>query len=253
MEILRDTLLIFRRQLGITLRNKVALVFGLIQPILYLVFFGPLLENVAIARNSTAEQAWQELVPGLLVQLGLFGAGFVGFGIIAEWRMGVIERMRVTPVSRMALLLGRVLRDVTVLLLQAIVLVLVGVAFGLRAPAFGVVIGLAFVLLLAVSVTSMSYAAGLILKAEDAFAPLFSSVSLPLLLLSGFLLPMAFAPRWLDALSRANPLRYIVEAIRAAFLGEYATLQVAIGLAVAVALAAASITIGTRTFRKENV
>lgn len=55
------------------------------------------------------------MVPALLVQLALFGTAFVGFGLIAEYRSRVIERMRVTPVSRIALLLGRSLRDVVVL------------------------------------------------------------------------------------------------------------------------------------------
>ena len=54
-------------------------------------------------------------VPGLLIQLALFGTLFVGFGLIAELRAGVVERMRVTPVSRFAMLLGRTLRDVSIL------------------------------------------------------------------------------------------------------------------------------------------
>src|SRR3954454_14331628 len=111
METVRDTLLIFRRQLRLTLRNPVWVVIGLIQPFLYLAFFGPLLKNVAGAPGFPEGSAWQVFVPGLLVQLGLFGTALVGFGIIAEYRAGVIERMRVTPVSRLALLLGRVLRD----------------------------------------------------------------------------------------------------------------------------------------------
>jgi ABC-2 type transport system permease protein len=252
METVRDTLLIFRRQLRLTLRNPVWVVIGLIQPFLYLAFFGPLLKNIAGAPGFPEGSAWQVFVPGLLVQLGLFGTAFVGFGIIAEYRAGVIERMRVTPVSRLALLLGRVLRDVVMLLVQAIVLILAGVAFGLRAPVVGVVIGLGFVLLLAISVASLSYAAGLITKNEDAFAPLLNMITVPVLLLSGILLPMSLAPGWLDVLSRLNPLRYVVEAMRDVFLGRYLTATVAEGIAVAVALAAVSVALGTRTFRKEN-
>jgi ABC-2 type transport system permease protein len=176
----------------------------------------------------------------------------VGFGIIGEWRLGIIERLRVTPVSRLALLLGRVLRDVLVLLVQAVVLVIAGVAFGLRAPVFGILMGLGFVLLLAVSLSSLSYAAGLVTKSEDAFAPLLNMVTVPLMLLSGILLPMSLAPGWLDALSRANPFRYIVEAMREAFLGNYATAVVAEGVIVALVLAVVSVAIGTRTFFKEN-
>jgi ABC-2 type transport system permease protein len=253
MQTLRDTLLIFRLQMRLSLRNPVWVVIGLIQPVLYLALFGPLLVGIAGSPGFPAGSAWQVFVPGLLVQLGLFGTAFVGFGIIGEMRLGVIERMRVTPVSRLALLLGRVLRDVVVLLVQSVLLVAAGVAFGLRVPVLGVLIGLGFVLLLAVSVASLSYAAGLVTKSEDAFAPLLNMITVPVLLLSGILLPMSLAPGWLDALSRANPFRYIVEAMREAFLGRYATAAVAEGIAVAVVLAIASIAVGTRTFRRENV
>ena len=125
--------------------------------------------------------------------MGMFGSLFVGFGIIGEWRMGVLERLRVTPVSRLALLLGRVLRDALVLLVQSLILVGAGFAFGLRAPLAGVCIGLGFVLLLAVSAASLSYTAGLATKDEGVYAPMLNMVALPLLLLSGILLPMSFA------------------------------------------------------------
>ena len=50
--------------------------------------------------GGTRAEAYQWFIPGLLVQMAMFGTLFAGFGIIAELRAGVIERMRVTPVSR---------------------------------------------------------------------------------------------------------------------------------------------------------
>ena len=149
------------------------MIIGLIQPILYLVFFGPLLTKVACGGlpGFPPGNSYSFFVPGLLIQLGLFGAAFVGFAIIADWRAGVIERFRVTPVSRTALLAGRVLRDVVTLLVQAVVLVLAGLAFGMRAPFAGVLIGLAFIAVVAISLSAISYTVGLLLKSEDALAP----------------------------------------------------------------------------------
>jgi ABC-2 type transport system permease protein len=106
--------------------------------------------------------SYRFFVPGLLIQLGLFGAAFVGFSIIADWLAGVIERFRVTPVSRLALLAGRVLRDVVVLLVQAVILVLAGIAFEMRAPVGGVLIGLGFIAVVAVSLAAISYTVGLL-------------------------------------------------------------------------------------------
>jgi ABC-2 type transport system permease protein len=253
MEMLRDIRLVFERYLRQSLRNPMWVVVGMAQPVMYLALFGPLLQGVARAPGFPAGDAWQVYVPGLLVQMGMFGSLFVGFGIIGEWRLGVLERMRVTPVSRLALLLGRVLRDALVLLVQSLILVTVGLALGLRAPLVGVLIGLGFVLLLAISAASLSYTAGLATKNEGVYAPVLNMVALPLLLLSGILLPMSLAPAWLNILSTLNPLRHIVEGMRDAFLGDYWTVNVGIGLAVALTLAAASLAAGTWTFKKEHL
>ncbi|GAA2593765.1 ABC transporter permease [Actinomadura fulvescens] len=248
----RDTGLIFRRHLRQTLRSKVAIVFGIVQPLLYLVLFGPLLTRMTGAGGFGGADAWQVFVPGVLVQLALFGAGFVGFGLIADLRSGVVERLRVTPASRVALLLGRVLRDTLVLTVQAVMLVAAGLAMGLRAPAAGLAAGLVLVVLLAVACASLSYVLALMTRSEDAFAPLLSAVTLPLMLLSGMLLPMSMAPRWLDVVSHFTPFRYVVEAVRAVFRGDYASLAVAEGTAVTVVLLVASLALGTRRFRREN-
>jgi ABC-2 type transport system permease protein len=81
----------------------------------------------------------------------------------------------------MALLAGRVLRDVLALTVQAIVLVLAGLVFGLRVPLAGILIGLCFVAVVAVSLAAASYAVGLLLKSEDALALLLNMIMVPLM------------------------------------------------------------------------
>jgi ABC-2 type transport system permease protein len=253
MSIARDTWIIFNRAMRLSLRQPVWVVFGLLQPILYLVLFGPLLETIADTRAFSPDaDAWQIFVPGLLVQLGLFGASFVGFGLIAEWRAGVIERMRVTPASRVSLLLGRVMRDVVVLLVQGTMLVSVAFLFGLRAPWWALVVGVATVALLGACFASLSYAIALTLKSEDSFAPLLNGLVLPLLLLSGILLPMSLAPRWLQLVSDANPLKHVVEGVRDMFTGDLGSPQSLLGLGLTVTLVALGLVVGTRVFRRES-
>lgn len=254
MNVLRDTVLVFRRQMRLALRNPSWIIIGIMQPILYLILFGPLVKHFVSAPGASADEAWRIFVPGLLVQLGLLGALFVGFVIIGEYRSGVIERMRVTPVSRLALLLGRVLRDVVALLVQSVMLIVVGLALGLRAPIGGICYALVFVLLLSVSMSSLSYALGLALKSEDALAPLLNTIMLPVLLLSGILLPLdqRSAPAWLYDVSRGNPFRYIVDAMREVFLGTYADLTVLWGSLISLGLAILCIMLGVRRFQIES-
>jgi ABC-2 type transport system permease protein len=244
---LRDTAAVFARQLRLSARSPFWILFGLFQPVVFLAFYGPLMTRAL--SSLPARQAWQVFVPGVLVQLSLFGAAFVGFAVIAEWRAGVVERMRVTPVSRLALLLGRVLRDVLVVLVQAAVLVAIAIPFGLRVPLAGVLVALALVALMALAITALSYGLGLALRSEDAMAPVLNTALMPLLLLSGVFLPMSLAPSWLQDLSRANPFRYVVEAIRSAFAGDLAAPAVLQGSAVLTALCLLCVGYAAHTFR----
>ena len=254
MYFVHDTLLIFRRQMRLSLRNPAWVIIGLTQPILYLAFFGPLLTRIAGGRlpGFPPGNAYRFFVPGLLIQLGLFGAAFVGFTIVADWREGVIERMRVTPVSRLAILLGRVLRDVVVLTTQAVVLILAGLVAGMRAPVAGVLIGLGFIAIVAVSLAAVSYTVGLITKSEDVLAPLLNMVMVPMMLLSGIMLPMTLGPGWLQGIARVTPFRYIIDAMRNAYRGLYLNAIMLEGIAVAIVMAAACLFIGARAFLREN-
>ncbi|MFC1437011.1 ABC transporter permease [Streptacidiphilus sp. N1-10] len=242
-----DTALIFGRYARQTLRSRYQMAFGILQPLLYLVFFGPLLTHV---RLGSAGSSWQVLVPGLLLQLSLFGSAFAGFSIIIEKNHGIVERMRCTPVSRLALLLGRVLRDACLFVAQGVLLVLAALAMGLRAPVPGILIGFAFVGLLTVSLASLSYAVALNVDRPQEYGPLVNAFTMPSMLLSGLMLPMTLAPGWLNAISHLVPFRYLVDAMRDAYLGHYATGAVLEGVAVALALAACSLTVGTRVFRR---
>ena len=192
-------------------------------------------------------------MPGILVQLGMFSSAFVGFGIIAELRQGIIERFRVTPVSRLALLLGRVLRDASLLGLQGcVLLVLALIARPARADPRASCSRSAWSSLLGIALSSLSYALGLVTRQEFVFAPFLNMVLVPVLLLSGILLPMTMAPPWLRTLSRFNPLSHVVDAIRDAFLGRYLTMNVLGGTVAVVALAVVAVTLATRLFLREN-
>src|SRR4051812_16150223 len=154
---LTETFLIFQRQMRILLRNPVWIVFGLTQPILYLVLFGPLLKRVT-GGGLGGDASWRIFVPGLLMQLAIFGAGFAGFGIIQELREGVIDRQRVTPARRLSLILGRTLSNGATIAVQSALLVLVAIPFGLHPSWGGIIVSLMLVVVLAVGISAASYA-----------------------------------------------------------------------------------------------
>ena len=250
MRVFHDTWLVFRRSLGLTVRQPAWLIAGVMQPFVYLILFGPLLDSLSSVPGFPAGGAFNTFVPGLLVMTALFGSTFVGFGFISEMRSGVVERMRVTPMSRTAAVLGRTLRDVVVFMFQGLVLVVVSIPLGLRIDPAGLIVAFALLALIGLVLGHVSYAMALVIGSEDALAPLTQAIALPLLLLSGVMLPMAFAPEWLRTVASLNPLYHSVLAIRALFNAQWGNPDVLSGIAIMVVCALGSIWIASRAFNR---
>lgn len=245
---LRESWIVFNRQLRMNLRNPAWVIIGMLQPVLYLLLFGPLLKPV-IEQLGGNHYTW--FVPGMLVQLGIFGAFFAGFSLIGEWREGVIEAERVTPAHRSALLFGRLYRDLLQLFVQAVILVGLGLALGMDTSFGGIVVGVVLTLLLGGACAAASNALALTTKSEDVMAPVINVVMMPVLLLSGILLPMSFGAGWLERLSDFMPIKHIVDAVRASFFGDFDT-SMLWGVGWTFVLFGLAVWWGTAVFRKEN-
>jgi ABC-2 type transport system permease protein len=243
-----DTKLVFIRTMTGVLRNRVWALITLVQPIFYLVLYGPLLKRV-VGDQAEGRSAYDVFVPGLLLQLALFGSAFAGFNICSELREGVVERMVVTPLRRSAILLGKVLANLVTLSFQAIVIIMLSWPLGLslRPGALG---GVAILLGIGATCASLSYAVAMALRTEDALAGVLNFITVPVLLLSGMLLPLQLGPRWLQLVSNINPLKHAVDGARDLFAGEYGTSAVARGVLVTAACCAAAVWVGTRSFQR---
>jgi ABC-2 type transport system permease protein len=248
MKFARDTWLIFQRQFLLLVRQPVWLFVGIFQPVMYLLLFAPLLKP-ALQASSNAE-AYRIFVPGLLVLLAIFGGLFQGFGLIAELRAGVIERSRVTPVSRLALLLGRSLRDVVSLIAQAIIITLLAMAFGLSVFIGDLLLAYLLLALIALMTSALSYGIALVVKSEDALAPLMNTIAQPVLLLSGILLPLTFAPGWLQGIADWNPFSWAVDGARALFAGDLGNDAVWQGMSVMAVITALAVAWAAREFAR---
>lgn len=214
-KLLIDAYVIGKNELLIQLRNPLWLFFGLFQPIMYLVLFSPFLGGIANAPGFPSMSAIQFFAPGLLIMNVLFGAGFAGFGLIDQLRSGFIERLRVTPVNRLALVLGFVLRSPIVIIVQSLILVVTALFFGFGFHPVGIIILPLLLFLIGVTMASLSFTIALIVKEEGALAAITNFFTLPLMLLSGVMLPTTFAPQFLQSLAKFDPFTYAVDASRA--------------------------------------
>ena len=218
-KLIRDSWLIFGSVLRISLRNPAWVFIGLFQPTCYMLLFAPLLKNMTGTPGFPSGGAYNIFTPGLMIMMSLYGTGFAGFGVIDLLREGVIERWRVTPVSRLAIMIGSIAVNLVNLLVQTGVLVGIGALLGFHPHVDGLVFLVVLILLSGVTMAACSYALALALKDESSLAAAVNLFVLPLMLLSGITLPLTLAPEIIRNIAKLNPFAYAVDAARALVVG----------------------------------
>ncbi|MGO1053342.1 ABC transporter permease [Crossiella sp. CA198] len=250
MNLITATGVIYAREMRPTLRNPMAIITGLLQPLLYVALFGPLLSTFSLPGVPGGGTPWSWFIPGMLVFTTLFGTAFAGADLMYERDMGSLERLLASPVSRIALLIGQVGRQVSTLLVQALVLIVVVLPFGLSVDPLGTFLGLVMLILLSAAVGIASLGLGLVIKQAYLFYTAVQTAILPLMLTAGMLLPMDTAPGWLFVLSRINPLTHVVNAERALFAGNFSHPSILISVGIVVIGGAGATAFALRAIRK---
>ena len=246
MKLVADIGTVFARELRPTLREPFSLIFGMIQPLVLLALFGPLLSSTigdtgasAGALHGSGDGIWQWFVPGILIMLAVFGTSMTGSNLQIEIQSGAHERLLVTPLSRSSLLVGRALKEMAPLTVQAVIIIAVMIPFGFELHPLGALLGLAILAVLGVGIGALSYTLALAARKQEwVFWTVQQTLLFPLLILSGLLMPLDDAPGWMKTMARFNPVHYVTEAERALFAGEVATRSVLWGALAAVGAAA---------------
>ncbi|MEV0201242.1 ABC transporter permease [Nonomuraea sp. NPDC050691] len=243
---IRHTLLFLGYELRNTFRNPIWPLFGIVQPVVYLLLFGPL---VAGSSGRSTADALTAFAPGMLVITALFGAIGVGYGMIYELRGGVLERIAVSPAWRPSIVLGRTLRDAVVLVAQSVAVVLIALAMGMRASLPGLVLTVLLVAVTGLFASGVGYGLALSLRDENGMAQTMQFFALPVMLLSGALLPMTLAPGWMQKVALFNPMYHPVVAGRALFAGHLGDPSVPLAFGIMLALSALTVTWSVRSLR----
>lgn len=252
MKLITDTGIVMTRELRPALRDPFTVVFSMVQPLVFLALFGPLLRGIP-GLEGTGE-ALQWFVPGIIVMVSLFGVGATGSNLLYEMQTGSHERLLVTPLSRSSLLIGRALKEIIPTVAQALLIVVAVSFFGFRLEPAGIVIGLILLAVFSVGLGALSYSLALACRNQDwMFWAVQQTLLFPLLLLAGMLLPLDLGPGWLQAASKADPLTYIVNAERALFDGVLWDGDVLKGAIAAGAVAAIGLLVGTRSMHRATV
>ncbi|TCK20402.1 ABC transporter permease [Pseudonocardia endophytica] len=252
--VLADVGNVWWRETLTIVRDPFSLIFSLVQPLVFLGLFGPLLAGLAGDGSLFGGSSLQWFLPGVIVMITMFGTSMTGSNLQFEIMTGAFERMLATPLSRSSLMIGRALKELTPLVAQAALVALIAVPFGFVLYPLHALVGLVLLGVFGVGIGALSYALAIAARnTEWIFWAVQQSLLFPLLILSGMMLPLETGPEWMRIASLINPLTYVVDAERALFAGTFADPVVLWGFVAALVTAAVGLWVGVRSIRGATI
>jgi ABC transporter DrrB family efflux protein len=217
---LNDTWVLTCRNLTVWRRVPAYLVFTIVQPMIFTLLFRYVFGG-AIPTKGIPGGYVNYLLPGVIGQTAAFATMATAISLAVEAQKGVIDRLRVMPIARSAVLMGRLAADGVRMLITLLVIVAVGYAVGFRfhggaVDAVGMVV-LAEAFGLSLCVVSMFI--GLALRQEEAVQAFGLIWLFPLTFVSSAFVPVRTMPGWLQAFADNQPISHVINALRALALG----------------------------------
>jgi ABC-2 type transport system permease protein len=204
------------RQLKRYWRSKSRIIGSIGQPLLFLVALGFGLGPI-FARAGGGNYL-NFLSPGVMSQAILFMAVFNGVELIWDKQFGFLKETLVAPVSRLEIVLGRVLGGATIATIQGMIVFLLTLPLGFRPQSYAALpLVIAVMFLLALFYTTLGTAIASLMGDFHGFQLIMNFLVMPTFFLSGALFPLENAPQVLKSISQINPLTYGVDGLRQLF------------------------------------
>jgi len=246
---LRHTWYMTQRHLRALFRQPVWIAITLVQPIIWILLYGALFKRIVDIPGFASDNYIAFLTPGIVLMTSLFSGGWTGMALIEDIDRGVTDRFLVTPVSRGALIAGRLVQLGIIAVIQSAILLSIGLLLGASYSNPGGLFVLVFCsVLLGAAFGALSTAMAVVVRKEETVIAAVNFVILPLTFLSGVFITLSLAPGWIRTTARFNPVNWAVEAGRGALASgpDWALVLTRIGLLTAFALVCAWL--ATRAF-----
>lgn len=254
---------IWLREFKVFLREKSRLVASIFTPLMWLFVIGSGLGSavsnpsaLSTAVNSTAGEAGSEIdyqqfiFPGMICMSVIFSSVFFGSYIIWDRKFDFLKSVMVAPVSRTTIFIGKTFGGMTTSIIQAAILLVIGLAIGIHYTPLSIVTIAVIILLLSFALTSLGLTLGSYIESLEGFQLIVSFVVFPLFFLSGALFPLNNLPGWLSILTMVDPATYAVDALRSITLGTTGKNPFVVDFGILLVCVIALGTIGMLSFRK---
>jgi ABC-2 type transport system permease protein len=227
---------IWQRELIRFFRERSRAVTSFVQPLLYLLVFGSGLSVVVSETSLPGVDFRVFLLPGVIVMTTLFTSMFSGMSIVWDREFGFLKEILVSPVSRPAVVAGKVAGGATTASLQGLAILIFAPVLGMDLTLAGALKVLPGLVLFAIAVNLLGVAIASRTQTMQSFFVIQNFVMLPMLFLSGSIYPLKDAPTWLKIGAAFDPATYAVDALRASLLPLYTHIQIGGGYRLSYAL-----------------
>jgi ABC-2 type transport system permease protein len=221
---------IWLREFKVFLREKSRLIASTFTPLLWLFVVGAgfgstagNLDTINFAGGNSSGISgidYQKFIfPGIVGMSVIFSSVFFGSYVIWDRKFDFLKSVMVAPISRTTIFVGKAFGGMTNSLLQAAILLVIGLLIGVNYNTISILSIIAIILLLSFGLTSLGLILGSFIESLEGFQLIVSFVVFPLYFLSGALFPLKNLPFWLSILTTIDPATYGVDALRSAMLG----------------------------------
>lgn len=220
-------------------RQKARVVGVIASPLLFWFVLGSGFAHSFRSGGSGSNQYLGYFFPGAVVMIVLFTAIFSMMSLIQDRNEGFLLSVLAAPVSRSAIVLGKVLGGATLAAIQGVVFLVFTPLIGVHPSLSAIAISVLVIAMISFELTALGFAIAWPMDSPQAFHAIVNLLLLPLWMLSGAIFPASGASGWLSVLMRLNPLTYGVEALRNALFPMQSTeFSLAVNLGVTAAFCA---------------
>jgi ABC-2 type transport system permease protein len=196
--------------------DRTELYFRAVQPILWIVIFGPVMSSIRAIPTPQGIPYTDFITPGVLIQSTTFLCIFYGLSMVWERDSGILKKLLVTPASRYATVIGRSMASGIRAIFQGLIVIPVALIMSVKFipnPAYFIC---AFLIIFLASggFAALSILAASFMKTRERFMGLGQAIIMPLFFASNALYPVQIMPQILKDFSAVNPLSYVVDAVR---------------------------------------
>jgi len=216
-----DSLILAKRHLMRIPRQPDWLVGVTVMPVMFLLLFRYIFGDTVQATLPDGVNAVNYLVAGIIVQGLVFGSMNTGLGLAMDAKEGLMDRFASLPMTRSAVVLGRILADMGIAIFTTSITIIVGLMVGFR-PTTDVVDWLAAIglmLLMAFTLAWLGAIIGLALKTVEAVNSIGFTLIFPFTFLSSTFINPNYLPGWLQGFAKNQPFTLLLDATRGLLTG----------------------------------